>query len=136
MDFLVIIFLIGVSFFFLTIGSVKHSWLLVFISAIFLITSGVFILDSGVEIVTGYGTTWDANYSSFANDTVECVGDVFESCAHDVNTTNTGTEIITYNYSSIGRDYEMGLVTILSLLGIYLSYLSLVEWRSKEGLAN
>lgn len=135
MDFLVIIFLLCVAFYFLSVGAIKHSWLLVFVAAIFLITTSVVILDSGVEIVTGYSTSWDSNYSSFANDTVECQGEIFEACAHDVNTTQTGNEIRTYSYSSIGRDYEMGFVTIFALLGIYLSYLSLVEWRSKEGIS-
>jgi len=132
-DFLVILFFLLLSFFFLTFGVWKKVWLLVFLSAIFLFSTSAFIMDSGVEVVNGYSTAWDANYSSYANETVSCVGGSYDACCeHDVNTTQTGSEVISYSYASIGRDYEMSLVTIFALLGIYLLYLSLVEWRGKS----
>ena len=120
MDFLFLLFFFGLSAFFIVTGSWRKSALVGFVGIVFLILSAFFVLSTGIEVVNGTNTTF-SSYSVLTNDT----GDGF-------NTTITGSKIIANTYARLPRDWEMTVVTILSLVSVYLLFATFLGWKMSK----
>jgi len=119
-DFLFLLFFFGLSAFFIVTGSWRKSALVGFVGIVFLILSAFFVLSTGIEVVNGTNTTF-SSYSVLTNDT----GDGF-------NTTITGSKIIANTYARLPRDWEMTVVTILSLVSVYLLFATFLGWKMSK----
>ena len=123
MDLLFLVLLLAFAGFFLLAGSWRGVALVALVGVFFLALSAFFILDTGVEVVNGTTTVW-TDYYAFSNETVD-----------GVNTTIGGSRTIANTYARLSREWEMGLVTILLAVSIYLMYGAWVGLNAKSDMS-
>ena len=114
MDFLFLALFLTLAGFFVIVGSWRRVALVSFVGVTFIVLSSLFVLSSGVEVVNGTATTWQ-DYYAFSNETSD-----------GLNTTISGSKVISNSYARLDTSWEMAVVTVLLALSAYLSYSA---WR-------
>jgi len=143
MDIIFFGFFFAVALAFYALGFFFKNRLFVLAGGVFILLLGFFLvgLDLSYQQVDSTTTSYGDTYWAYTEDTVNCTGDVFQSCEHDLNQTYNGNYTVANTYADYTLTTDNSYATsafglLLILIGFY-SLISSVfeEWKERRSPA-